>query len=240
MLIILSVVTAAAALQAAGGMRIYEAVMLDELLAVVQSKNIICIADEVMTGFGRTGKSFAGEYMKNKADIICLSKGLTGGSMAMGVTASSQKIFDAFLSDDKRKTFFHGHSYTANPIACAAALASLDLLEKDECRAQIQNVADQHKNFIRKLNQLNIDRKEQPAAITFRDIRQLGTIIAFEIDTDDDGYLNSISSDITQQSLQKGIYLRPLGNTVYVMPPYCIKKEQLEEVYDFLMQIKKS
>jgi adenosylmethionine-8-amino-7-oxononanoate aminotransferase len=224
-------------LQAAGGMRMYEANLFDEILSHVQSQNIICIADEVMTGFGRTGKIFAGEYMKNKADIVCLSKGLTGGTMAMGVTACSQKIFDAFLSDDKMKTFFHGHSYTANPIACATALASLDLLEKKECRSQIDAIVEHHKIFLEKLRIRETAQHKKKDAVTFRNIRQLGTIIAFEIDAGTDGYLNKIGTVITQQSLKEGIYLRPLGNTVYFMPPYCISEEELNKVYEFIMRL---
>jgi adenosylmethionine-8-amino-7-oxononanoate aminotransferase len=111
-------------LQAAGGMRMYQAALLDELLEEAARQDILCIADEVLTGFGRTGKLFAGEYLRHKADIICLSKGLTGGTMALGVTAATEKIFRAFLSDDKRKTLFHGHSFTANPVACSASLVS--------------------------------------------------------------------------------------------------------------------
>lgn len=124
-------------LQGAGGMNIYDAADMDEVLAFVRSKNIICIADEVLTGFGRTGKLFASEYMQTKPDIICLSKGLTGGTMALGVTACTSAIYEAYLSDDRKKTFFHGHSFTANPLACTAALASMDLLLKEEC---LQNI----------------------------------------------------------------------------------------------------
>jgi adenosylmethionine-8-amino-7-oxononanoate aminotransferase len=224
-------------LQAAGGMRMYDATLFDELLNDVQSQNIICIADEVMTGFGRTGKMFAAEYIKNKADMVCLSKGLTGGTMAMGVTACSQKIFDAFLSDDRMKTFFHGHSYTANPIACATALASLDLLEKKECRSRIDTIVEHHKNFSEKLRIRETHQHQNKSAVRFRNIRQLGTIIAFEIDTGTDGYLNNIGTIITQQSLKEGIYLRPLGNTVYFMPPYCISEEELNKVYKFIIRL---
>ncbi|HKB44050.1 MAG TPA: adenosylmethionine--8-amino-7-oxononanoate transaminase, partial [Chitinophagaceae bacterium] len=124
-------------IQGAGGMNIYKTPLLNQLLKLCKQNNIICIADEVMTGFYRTGKMFASEYIEEKPDIICLSKGLTGGSLPLAVTACNQKIFDAFLSDDLYQTFFHGHSYTANPIACAAALASLDLLQKEEC---IENI----------------------------------------------------------------------------------------------------
>ena len=122
-------------LQGAGGMRMYDAKNLDTLLALMKKENIICIADEVLTGFYRTGRFFAGDYLLQKADIICLSKALTGGTMAMGITACTQNVYEAFVSDDKMKTFFHGHSFTANPLACTAALASLRLLqEKSVCK----------------------------------------------------------------------------------------------------------
>lgn len=214
-------------LQAAGGMLMYDAQLLDELLTEIKSKNIICIADEVMTGFYRTGKFFASDYLKNKPDIICLSKGLTGGTMALGVTAATQKIFDAFLSDDRSKAFFHGHSFTANPIACSSALASLDLIEKNECILQIQNIVKRNEDLITLLRTKNDKLKT-------KNHRQLGTVIAFEIVSENDSYLNNISVTITQQALQKGIYLRPLGNTIYIMPPYCITEDELNKVYEFL------
>jgi adenosylmethionine---8-amino-7-oxononanoate aminotransferase len=214
-------------LQAAGGMRMYEPEPLDDLLGFIKSKQIICIADEVMTGFYRTGKFFASQYMETKPDIICLSKGLTGGSMALGVTATSGFLFDAFLSDDRAKTFFHGHSFTANPIACSAALASLDLFDAETFVPSIRNIVARNQSFIQTLQ---TERKGFAA----RNLRQLGTIIAFEINAGADGYLNSISQAVTARALQRGIYLRPLGNTVYFMPPYCITGEQLDSVYDFL------
>jgi adenosylmethionine---8-amino-7-oxononanoate aminotransferase len=215
-------------LQAAGGMLMYDAQSLDQLLTEIKSKNIICIADEVMTGFYRTGKFFASNHLKNKPDIICLSKGLTGGTMALGVTAATQRIFDAFLSDDRSKTFFHGHSFTANPIACSAALASLDLIEKNDCLLQIQNIVQRNEGFIAELQTTNYKLKT-------KNHRHLGTIVAFEIVSESDSYLNNISTTITQQALQKGIYLRPLGNTVYIMPPYCITEDELNKMYDFLL-----
>ena len=218
-------------LQGAGGMRMYDAGLMDELLQAVQSRDIICISDEVLTGFGRTGKLFAGEYLKHQADILCLSKGISGGTMALGVTACSQRIFEAFLSDDRSKTFFHGHSFTANPIACSAALASLDLLQKEDCLRSIQNISFQNKKFISGLESSNEKRR-------IKNIRQLGTIAAFEIITGNDEYLNNISFSVTKQAMENGIYLRPLGNTVYIMPPYCISGEELEKVYDFLTHLK--
>jgi len=222
-------------LQAAGGMHIYDPSLLDDLLVTIKSKNIICIADEVMTGFGRTGKLFAGEYMQAGPDIICLSKGLTGGTMAMGVTASSQNIFDAFLSDDKSKSFFHGHSFTANPIACSAALASLDLFEKKECLQQINRIVEYNKNFMNRLaGKYSLSDSK---GYTIKNLRQLGTVVAFEIIGGEDGYLNTISASVTENAMQKGIYLRPLGNTVYIMPPYCITEDELNRVYDFLLEL---
>jgi adenosylmethionine-8-amino-7-oxononanoate aminotransferase len=212
-------------LQAAGGMRIYTAALLDELLEEAARHDILCIADEVLTGFGRTGKLFAGEYLRHKADIICLSKGLTGGTMALGVTAATEKIFRAFLSDDKRKTLFHGHSFTANPIACSVSLASLDLLLEEDCLRRIGQLSRRHQIFLDTLRSFPI----------VKNARTLGTILAFEINTGHDEYINAIGPDITRAALEAGIYLRPLGNTVYIMPPYCMTEKEMDQVYDFLV-----
>jgi adenosylmethionine-8-amino-7-oxononanoate aminotransferase len=211
-------------LQAAGGMRTYEAGLLDELLEEVATAGILCIADEVLTGFGRTGKTFAGEWLQGKADIICLSKGLTGGAMALGATAATDRIFDAFLSDDRTKALFHGHSFTANPLACSAALASLDLLEDEDCSDRITALTTQHRAFAEKIGR-------HPAV---NNVRVLGTVMAFELNAGKSEYTNAIGMELTRQSLQNGIYLRPLGNTVYIMPPYCITEQELEQVYGFL------
>ena len=216
--------------QGAGGMKMYDAHWMNELLTIVKAHDIICIADEVMTGFGRTGKLFASEYMTEKPDIICLSKGLTGGTMALGVTACTDRIYQAYLSDDKMKTFFHGHSFTANPLACTAALASMDLLLKEECLEKIKWITNENKLFASKLSTLH-------SKLSTKNIRTLGTIIAFEIDKGKDEYLNDIASTITQKALALGVYIRPLGNTVYIMPPYCITKEELEKVYATIMRI---
>jgi adenosylmethionine---8-amino-7-oxononanoate aminotransferase len=212
-------------LQAAGGMRIYQADLLDQLLDEVRNHDILCISDEVLTGFGRTGRLFAGEYCRNKADIICLSKGLTGGAMALGVTAATEKIFQAFLSDDRRKTLFHGHSFTANPLACSASLASLDLLLEEDCQQRIREISRRHEIFLETLRGYPI----------VKNVRSLGTILAFEINTGKDEYVNTIGADITRQALEAGIYLRPLGNTVYLMPPYCLTEKEMDQVYDFLV-----
>jgi adenosylmethionine-8-amino-7-oxononanoate aminotransferase len=212
-------------LQAAGGMRICDPTLLNKLLTEVKINGILCIADEVLTGFGRTGRLFAGDYLEQKADIICLSKGLTGGAMALGVTAATEPIFQAFLSDDKRKTLFHGHSFTANPLACSAALASLDLLLESECRNNIQRLTKSHESFLKTLRSFPI----------VKNARSLGAVLAFELRIGPDEYTNNTGPAITREALDAGIYLRPLGNTVYIMPPYCITKKEMDQVYDFLV-----
>jgi adenosylmethionine-8-amino-7-oxononanoate aminotransferase len=217
-------------LQAAGGMRMYQAGYLDELLTIIQAENILCIADEVLTGFGRTGPLFASESITHRADMICLSKGLTGGSMALGITACSQGIFNAFLSTDRTKTFFHGHSFTANPLACTAGLASLDLLQNKSCRDQIQWIRCEHEKFVQ--NELSVTGME-----LIVNIRITGTILAFELNTGKDEYINEVSATVMNRALSQGIYLRPLGNTVYLMPPYCISPEQLRKIYQFILSI---
>ena len=218
--------------QGAGGMKMTDPYLLNELLNTAKLNGIICIADEVMTGFGRTGRFFASEYMEIKPDIICLSKGLTGGTMALGITACTAKIYAAFVSENKLHTFFHGHSFTANPLACTAALASLDLLEKESCQEIIEWIGIQQANFIDQIrNNANLYPKK------IRHPRQLGTIAAFEISSGADEYLNNISGTITKKCLEQGVYIRPLGNTVYIMPPYCITPQELSKVYAVILSV---
>ncbi len=210
-------------IQGAGGMVMYSPKILDELIRQCKLKNVITIADEVMTGFGRTGRFFASDYLEIKPDIICMSKGLTGGVMALGATSCSQFIYDAFVSEDKMKIFFHGHSYTANPTACSAALASMDLFDSPETFSAINRISQKHKLFLREI-------KSHKAII---DARQLGTIIAFEIKTTEKThYLNSLAEVIPTFFLERGIILRPLGNIVYILPPYCISDRDLEYIYN--------
>ncbi len=208
--------------QGAGGMKMYNAAQMNELLETAKAAGIICIADEVMTGFYRTGKLFASAYMQVPPDIICLSKGLTGGTMALGVTACTDNIYQAYVTDDSLKTFFHGHSFTANPLACTAALASLDLLEKASCRQQVEWICRENLAFADWL---------QASGFPVKHIRTTGTILAFEIEAGKDEYLNNISTVITEKALAAGVYLRPLGNTMYIMPPYCITPSELEKIY---------
>ena len=208
--------------QGSAGMLMYEAEYLDELLDHCRQNNVFLIADEVMTGFGRTGKIFASDYLTNKPDIVCLSKGLTGGTMALGVTSCTQRIFDAFLSEDKLKTFFHGHSFTANPIACAAALASLELTLAPENLENIRRIADSHSRFAKKISSHK----------RLRNIRQTGTILALEWETDgNSSYFSGLRDNLYMYFLKEGIILRPLGNIIYILPPYCITNQQLDFIY---------
>lgn len=215
-------------LQGAGGMLMYRPEHLNELLHYLKKEEIICIADEVLTGFYRTGKFFSGDYLEEKADIICLSKALTGGTMALGVTACTQKIYEEFVSDDKTKTLFHGHSFTANPLACAAGIASFELIQKEECLKGIENIILHHEKFIKKLQPFQEKNY-------IKNLRQMGTILAFEICTSDkDDYLNNISKDFTPFCMKHGVYLRSMGNTIYIMPPYCITTKQLKKIYEVI------
>ncbi|MCB0508707.1 MAG: adenosylmethionine--8-amino-7-oxononanoate transaminase [Chitinophagales bacterium] len=203
-----------------GGMLLYDSKHLNSLIEIAKSEQIICIADEVLTGFGRTGKIFATDYLHHKPDIFCLSKGITGGFLPLGITTCTQTIFDAFLSEDKLKTFFHGHSYTANPLACAAANASFKLLISSQ--EKIQELVDWQQEFY-----LHLQKNKK-----IENVRQLGTIVAFDVKTDKtSSYFNSIRDFLYDNFIQRGVILRPLGNTVYVMPPYIISKEELQQIY---------
>ena len=208
--------------QGAGGMLMYEAEHLNTLMAHCRREGVLMIADEVFTGFGRTGKPFACDHINEKPDIMCFSKGLTGGTMALGLTTCSQQIYDAFLSDDRLKTLFHGHSFTANPVACAAALASLDLFVHPSCMENIERIERAHRQFAQKI-------KHHPKIKT---IRQTGTILAMEWQTENNtSYFNSLRDTLYRYFLDAGIILRPLGNILYILPPYCISNVDLAYVY---------
>ena len=208
--------------QGAGGMLMYEAAYLDELMAHSRKEGVLLIADEVFTGFGRTGRNFACDHLNEVPDIMCFSKGLTGGTMALGLTTCSQDIYDAFLFDDRLKTLFHGHSFTANPIACAAALASLDLFIDPVTKKNIERIEEAHTKFAVKI-------KDHPKIKT---IRQTGTILAMEWETGNNtSYFNTLRDTLYNFFLQAGIILRPLGNTLYILPPYCIKEKELNYIY---------
>jgi adenosylmethionine-8-amino-7-oxononanoate aminotransferase len=211
--------------QGTAGMIMHKAEALSKMLTLCKENNILTIADEVATGFGRTGKFFATDHLDCKPDIICMSKGITGGTMALGATTCAKFIYDAFYSSDKSKTFFHGHSYTANPIACAAALASLDLTESESCAKNIKRIEEKHIVFLKGLEKYGESVKT----------RQIGTIAAMELITPEStSYFNPIRDEIYQYFLDNGVLLRPLGNVIYIFPPYCITDEELDKVYSVI------
>lgn len=208
--------------QAAAGMRMYSPLLLDRLIAIAKESEVLCIADEVFTGFGRTGKLFAIDHLENKPDIMALSKGVTGGFMPLGVTACSQEVVEAFESPALEKTFFHGHSYTANPLACAAANASFALLVSEECQESRKAISRMHSAFAQ-----TIEGHQQVA-----DVRVMGTILAIELKTaDETSYANAIRKSIYPFFMERDILLRPLGNVIYVLPPYVIGAVELDSVY---------
>jgi adenosylmethionine-8-amino-7-oxononanoate aminotransferase len=179
-----------------------------------------------MTGFGRTGSLFASDLLNHKPDVFCLSKGLTGGAMAMGVTSCTDKIQSAYRSNDLMKTFFHGHSFTANPITCAAANASLDLLLTDDCEGNRKRINEAHLGFVGKIQSHKM----------VRNARVLGTIMAFEMNTEKDtSYFNEARHYLYPYFISKGVLLRPLGNVLYLIPPYIISNKQLDYVYDTII-----
>lgn len=208
--------------QGTAGMIMYEAEYLDELLIHCKAENVLTIADEVFTGFGRTGKLFACDHLNTQPDIMCFSKGLTGGTMALGLTTCTNEIYSAFLSDDKLKTLFHGHSYTANPVACSAALASLDITLDKSTMENINRIAGMHIQFANKI-------KHHPKIKT---TRQTGTILAMEWETGSNtSYFSSLRDKLYLYFLNAGIILRPLGNIIYILPPYCITNDELNYIY---------
>ncbi len=213
--------------QGASGMRMYAPQHLDILISLAHKNDVLCIADEVMTGFYRTGKFVASQYCDNKPDIICLSKGITGGFMPLGLTTCLPNIYDAFVSDDPYKVFFHGHSYTGNPLACAAALASLSLLRLPDCLVNIQMIANEHDKFAKVIQ----------AKFPNHKIRHIGTILAIEIITNTPtSYFNELKEKLYFNFLKKNILLRPLGNVLYILPMYCITEQQLRIIYKVIIE----
>jgi adenosylmethionine-8-amino-7-oxononanoate aminotransferase len=205
----------------AGGMLIYPAWVLAEMRAICARHGVVFIADEVMTGWGRTGTRFACDQAGVIPDITCLSKGLTGGAIPLAVTLCSEPIFAAHLSTDRAKTFYHSSSYTANPIACAAAVANLAIWRDEPVQQRIDALADAQAAHLAML-------ASDPRA---QNLRRLGTIAAFDIVAPDSGYLSALAPHLIATYRDRGVLLRPLGNTVYVMPPYCITPDELAQIW---------
>lgn len=205
-----------------GGMLMYEPFVIDELYKLAKAHNVFFILDEVMTGFGRTGTMFAFEQTNIVPDIICLSKGLTGGNLPLALTIATKEIYDAFYSKNKAEMFFHSSSYTANPIACAAACANLGIWANEQVLNKVSAVNKSHL--------ANIKRFEQNPFV--KNVRVLGSILALDIVVENGGYLSNIAIDLYDFYIKNGVLLRPLGNTVYIMPPYCISQSSLNQIYD--------
>jgi adenosylmethionine-8-amino-7-oxononanoate aminotransferase len=203
----------------AGGMLIYSAHILAEMRAICARHDVLFIADEVMTAWGRTGTLLACEQAGVVPDILCLSKGLTGGAVPLAVTMATQAIFDAHLSEERAKMFFHSSSYTANPIACAAAVANLEIWRDEPV---LERIAD--------LGTRQQARLDALSGVTGK--RRIGTIAAMEVPVGDGGYLAAIGPRLLKHFRDRDVLLRPLGNTVYVMPPYCISDAELDAVYE--------
>jgi adenosylmethionine-8-amino-7-oxononanoate aminotransferase len=211
-------------IQGASGMRVVRAAFLQAAAERVQAAGALLIADEVFTGFGRTGALFACQKAGIQPDLMALSKGLTGGFLPMGATMASEQLYQGFISERPSDTFFHGHSFTANPLGCAAALASLDLLQQNPER--FEGFEQRHTPLLELLSR-------QPRVLR---PRCLGTMAAFELDAGENSYLNPIGKQIQRQCLEHGVYLRPLGNVVYLLPPLGSSDAQLQQCYEALQQ----
>jgi adenosylmethionine-8-amino-7-oxononanoate aminotransferase len=208
--------------QGAAGMVMYEPQELDKLISLCQKHKVFTIADEIMTGFGKSGKTFACEYLSEQPDMMCLSKALTGGTIPMAVTSFTQEIFDGFLSNDVNKALFHGHTFTGNPTGCAAALAAIELLFSTEMQENISRIEQRHLQFAHRL--------EKYANV--QNCRTLGVILAFEIKRESvESYYGDFRNKLYAFFIENGIILRPVGNTIYVLPPYVTTNEQLEIIY---------
>ena len=212
----------------AGGMLMYEAAHLDALMRYCRSKGILLVQDEIFVGFGRTGRMFAADHLTEKPDMMCLSKGLTGGTMPLGVTTCTEAVHQAFCTDNVYGTLFHGHSFTANPLACRAALASMHLLKSAETQASIARIAAQHEAF----------RARVASHATIHTVRQCGTILAMNLGHDGkDSYFRNQCRHVFEALLDKGILLRPLGNVLYLVPPYCISNADLQYIYNAIIEV---
>jgi len=213
-------------LQGAGGMNMVRPEFMKKVSDLVNNFNSLLIADEVLTGFGRTGSLFAFQQAKIQPDLIAISKGLTSGFLPMGITLAKEKIFQSFVSDSPEKTFWHGHSFTGNPLGCAAANASLDLLENEP--SKYLKFQKKHLLLIKKLKHLSFVKK----------VRVCGTIVAFDLEIGtNSGYLNAIGKKIKSIAIEKGLFIRPLGNVIYLLPPLCITDDQLEKCYEIIHDI---
>lgn len=212
--------------QGAAGMKIHNIEGLNKIIEYCKNNDVLTIADEVMTGFGKTGKNFASDHVATKPDIICLSKALTGGLVPMAITSCTQKIYDAFLSNDIAKGYFHCHTYSANPIGCAAAIASIDLLTSEEIQKNIQRISKSHIEFSERIK----------THTKVKSTRSIGVIFALDLNTNMERY-GTLRDLLLSSFMKEGVFLRPLGNTIYIQVPYVITPKQLKKVYDSIEKV---
>ncbi len=216
--------------QGAGGMKFHSAAFLREAASVCRAAGVLLVADEVFTGFHRTGTLFAFEQAGIAPDLVCLSKGITGGFLPLGVTLATEEIFEAFRSDDRSRAFLHGHSFTANPVSCAAALASWELLAGETCAASRRAIAEATARGVARL-------AKHPRA---ENARSLGTIGAVDVRPKEGsaaGYFSALAPRIHALALDRGILLRPLGNVIYTVPPYSTTAAEIERIYAAISEI---
>ncbi|MGC2766470.1 MAG: adenosylmethionine--8-amino-7-oxononanoate transaminase [Candidatus Acidiferrum sp.] len=213
-------------LQGAGGMIVHPVEFLQKVRALCTKHDVLFIADEVLTGFGRTGKMFACDLANVVPDLMCISKGITGGFLAMGVTLCTDRVEKAFRSKNRMHTFYHGHSYTGNALACAAANANLQIFDDEPVFDRIATIA--------RINGERLAQLRDTHAVG--ETRQIGTMGAIELVAEDAGYLSGLRPKLYGFFLERGVLLRPLGNVVYVLPPYVIEPEELHRVYDVIVE----
>ncbi len=211
-------------IQGAGGMIVWPKKALKEICSISKKKGLYLIFDEVMTGFGRTGELFAFQKLGVIPDLLCLSKGLTGGFLPLALTVTRREIYDSFLSDEKKYMFFHGHSFTGNPLSCTAAVANIKKIQQARWKTQWLRIQSFHKKKI----------KELKGHKNLVDVRGCGTIAILEFRTKDQGYSSYFAEELSKRAFQKGVFLRPLGNIVYIMPPYCTSNTELEQIWSVI------
>ena len=211
-------------IQGAGGMVMWPKEALKEICYLSKQKDLYLIFDEVMTGFGRTGKLFAFQKLGIIPDILCLSKGLTGGFLPLALTVTTKEVYDSFLSNEKKHLFFHGHSFTGNPLSCAAATANIKQIKKEKWKKEWLRIKNFHEKKIKKIKESR----------TLIDARTCGTIAALEFRLKKQGYDSHFAEKFTRKSLKKGVFLRPLGNIVYILPPYCTNNAELEQIWSVI------